>query len=137
MPMKVSPGFISAMNTAWLAWEPECGWTLAKSAAEQRLGPLDGQGLDLVDEFAAAVVAPAGIALGVFVGQHRALGLQHRPRDDVLRGDQLDLVLLAAELAADGFEDSRIGLGQPACSGASPSVRLDAIAVMVATRLQT
>ena len=29
MPMKVSPGFSSARNTAWLACAPECGWTLA------------------------------------------------------------------------------------------------------------
>ena len=29
--MKVSPGCRKAMNTAWLAWEPECGWTLANS----------------------------------------------------------------------------------------------------------
>jgi hypothetical protein len=28
--MKVSPGFKSAMNTAWLACAPECGCTLAK-----------------------------------------------------------------------------------------------------------
>ena len=28
--MNVSPGFSSAMNTAWLACAPECGWTLAK-----------------------------------------------------------------------------------------------------------
>ena len=52
------------------AWAPECGWTLALSAAEQLQQPLDGQAFDDVDEFAAAVVAPAGIALGIFVGQH-------------------------------------------------------------------
>ena len=31
-PMKVSPGFISAMNTAWLAWLPEFGCTLANGS---------------------------------------------------------------------------------------------------------
>ena len=35
--MKVSPGFISAMNTAWLAWEPELGWTLANLQSNRRL----------------------------------------------------------------------------------------------------
>ena len=28
--MNVSPGCIRAMKTAWLAWLPELGWTLAK-----------------------------------------------------------------------------------------------------------
>ena len=43
--------------------------------AEQRLGPLDGDRLDVVDHQVAAVVALAGIALGVLVGEHRT----HRP----------------------------------------------------------
>ena len=29
--MKVSPGVMVTMNTAWFAWLPECGWTLAYS----------------------------------------------------------------------------------------------------------
>jgi hypothetical protein len=66
-----------------LAWLPECGWTLAmpRRAAEQLLGALDGQRLGDVDELAAAVVAAARIALGILVGQHRALRLQHRARE--------------------------------------------------------
>ena len=42
--------------------------------AEQRLGPLAGQVLDLVDDLVAAVVALARVALGVLVGEHRAGG---------------------------------------------------------------
>ena len=38
--------------------------------AEQFLGTLDGQRLDVVDVLAAAVVALARIALGVLVRQH-------------------------------------------------------------------
>ena len=110
--MKVSPGCSSARNTAWLAWLPEFGWTLAKSQPNSLLGALDGQVLGDVDELAAAVVALARIALGVLVGQHRALRLQHGAGDDVLRGDQLDLVALAAELVADGAEDLRVGAFQ-------------------------
>ena len=37
--------------------------------AEQGLGPLNGQGLGLVDVFAATVIALAGVALGVFISQ--------------------------------------------------------------------
>ena len=46
--------------------------------AEQRLDPVDRQLLDDVDVLAAAVVAAARVALGVLVGQHRALRLHHR-----------------------------------------------------------
>ena len=55
----------------------------------------DGQLLGDVDEFAAAVVAPTGIALGVLVGQLRALGFEHARRSVILRGDQLDVIFLA------------------------------------------
>jgi len=45
--------------------------------AEELLGALDGELLDLVDEFAAAVPALGRVALGVLVGEHAALGLHH------------------------------------------------------------
>ena len=74
---------------------------VGEAAVEQLAGAIDGELLGLVDLLAAAVVAPAGIALGIFVGQHRARGLEHGARDDVLRGDQLDLLALAVQLALD------------------------------------
>ena len=80
---------------------------VGEAAAEQALGALDGEVLGDVHELAAAVVAPARIALGVLVGQHRALRLQHGAGDDVLRGDQLDLVLLAAEFLSTPPRRSR------------------------------
>ena len=46
--------------------------------AEQLLGAVDRQLLGDVDVLAAAVVALAGIPLGVLVGEHRALALEHR-----------------------------------------------------------
>ena len=85
---------------------------IGPGAAEQLLGPLDGQGLDLVDEFAAAVIALAGIAFGVFVGQHRTLRFEHGAGNDVFRGDQLDLPLLARELATDHAGDGAVTMGQ-------------------------
>src|SRR3712207_3859554 len=69
--------------------------------AEELLGAPDGQPLNLVDTLAAAVVAPAGVALGVLVGQHRADRGQHRGTGVVLRGDQLDFVDLPPLLALD------------------------------------
>ncbi len=67
--------------------------------AEQLLGALDGQPLGDVDVFAAAVVAAARVSFGVFIGEHRALRLEH-PRTRVVLGrDQFDVVLLTAPLS--------------------------------------
>jgi len=75
---------------------------------EQLTRTLLRQAFDLIDMFAAAVVAAARITLGILVGQHRALGLEHRFRYDVLAGDQFQRVLLAAQLGLDGLEYRRI-----------------------------
>ena len=69
--------------------------------AEQRLGPLAGDVLDLVDDLVAAVVALARVALAVLVGEHRAGGPQHGRRGEVLAGDQLEGGVLALDLAVD------------------------------------
>ena len=85
---------------------------IGEAALEEALGALDRQALGDVDEFAAAVVAPPGITFGVFVGQHRALCLQHGARDDVLAGDQLDLRLLAVQFLGDRGGDFGVGGGK-------------------------
>ena len=110
----VSPGSSSANIAAALAWAPECGCTLANLGAEQRLDPVDGQLLDDVDVLAAAVVAAAGVALGVLVGQHRALRLHHRDRGEVLRGDHLQRRLLAVQLGVDLLGDLGVEVGEGA-----------------------
>ena len=51
---------------------------------EQGLQPVDREVLRDVDELAAAVVALAGIALGVLVGEDRAHRFEHRFADKVL-----------------------------------------------------
>ena len=88
------------------------GLHVGELRAEQFLGAIDRQCLHHVDPFAAAVIAIARIAFGIFVGQHRALRFQHRAADDVFRRDQLDLMALAAEFALDRGGDIRIGLGE-------------------------
>ena len=62
--------------------------------AEKRLGPVNGQPLNLVHIFASAVIPPPGIALGVLVGQATAHGGHHRRGGDVFRGDELNILLL-------------------------------------------
>ena len=85
---------------------------IGEPAGEQLLRPIDRQLLGHIHMHAAAVVAASRIALGVFVGQHRALRLQHGGGDDVLAGDQLDAVLLADQFGAECGGQLGIGLGQ-------------------------
>ena len=77
--------------------------------AEELLGPLNGDVLHHVHALTAAVVALAGIALCVLVGEDGAGGGQDSGADDVLRVDQLDVLLLAVVLGADGL--SHLGIG--------------------------
>jgi hypothetical protein len=67
--------------------------------AEELLGAVAGQVLDDVGELAAAVVALAGIALGVLVGEDGAGGLEHGAADEVLRGDHLQAFVLADDFS--------------------------------------
>ena len=73
--------------------------------AEELLGPLARDVLDDVDVRTAAVVAFSGVALGVLVGEDAARREEHGLRDDVFGGDELDVVLLAFELAVTGRGD--------------------------------
>src|SRR6266540_3540233 len=63
------------------------GWSNAKYAAMFAVAPL------------------VRIALRVLVGEHRALGGQHRRRREVLRRDELDRGVLALDLATDHVGD--------------------------------
>ncbi len=80
--------------------------------AEQLLGAVDRELLGDVHLLAAAVVAAARVALGVLVGEHRARRLEHGLGDEVLRGDHLQRVLLAAQLALEHLGDLGVHLGQ-------------------------
>ena len=80
--------------------------------AEQRLGPVAGDVFHHVDVLATAVVTPSGQPLGVLVGQHAALSLQHRARDEVLRGDHLQGVPLPAEFLAQQLGDIGVDFGE-------------------------
>ena len=88
------------------------GLDVGVAAAEQLLGALDGELFRDIDDLAAAVVAAAGVALRVFVGQDGALRLQHGGGDDVFGGDQLDLSCWRREFAADGERQFRIAVGE-------------------------
>ena len=58
----------------------------------------DGQILDLIDTFAAAVIALARIALCILIGEHRTHRRHNSFADDVLRCDQLNVARLTVVL---------------------------------------
>ena len=80
--------------------------------AEQLLEAVDRQLLDDVDVFAAAVVALAGIAFCILIGQLRALRFHHGRRGVVLGRDQLDVFLLADGFLLDRGRHFRIDIGE-------------------------
>ncbi len=102
---------------------PRVRLDVGKAAAKQRTGTLDRQGLGDVDELAPAVIALAGIALGIFVGHHAALRLHHGARDDVFAGDQFDLMALAAQLLRDRAEQFGVAHGEGVGEKAGIAVR--------------
>ena len=79
------------------------GLNVGESGAVELAGAFAGDVLDDVDLLAAAVVALAGIALGVFVGKHAADRLHNRRRSEVLRCDQLHAAALACQLLRYGI----------------------------------
>ena len=79
--------------------------------AEERLRAVDRELLGDVDPLAAAVVALAGQALRVLVGEPRPLGLHDGAESVVLAGDQLDLVVLSVPLTLHRRPQLRIDIG--------------------------
>jgi hypothetical protein len=81
--------------------------------AEELLGAVDRELLDLVNDLAAAVVALRRVPLRVLIGGNAADGFENaRPRE-VLGRDQLDLSALPLELASEQLGDLRIQLCEP------------------------
>jgi len=103
---------------------------IGEFAVEQAADTLDCQRFGNIDELAAAIIAPARIAFGIFIRHDRALRFEHGVRDDIFRGDQFDFMLLTAELQLDRLGDFRIGIGETSgekrIGGGPASLRLKA-----------
>ncbi len=76
--------------------------------AEEFLGAIDGELLDFVRVFAAAVVALSGIALGVFIREDRTHGFEDRFGDEILRRDKFQTGGLALGFVAEEAGDLRV-----------------------------
>mmetsp|Transcript_7200 Transcript_7200/g.11906 ORF Transcript_7200/g.11906 Transcript_7200/m.11906 type:complete len:353 (+) Transcript_7200:1236-2294(+) len=91
---------------------PRIGLHVGKAAVKKLLGPFNCKRLRHVHILAAAIVPTARIPFGIFVGHDRPLGFEHRLGHDVLGGDQLDFVALAAQLVADRLEQFGVTIGE-------------------------
>ena len=79
--------------------------------AKELPGAVPGEVLYDVGELASAVVALAGIAFGVFVGEDGASGLEDGAADEVLGGDHLQAFVLAEDLIVYLGCNLRVGGG--------------------------
>ena len=77
---------------------------------KQLTGTVDGQLLHFVHKLAAAVIAVAGITLGIFIGKHAAHGGHYGGAYDVFTGDQFDIAALAVQLTAHTGSNLRVRL---------------------------
>src|SRR5580704_5299835 len=77
-------------------------------SAKELLGAVARQVLDHIGKLTAAIVALAGISLGVLVREHRARSFEHGFADKVLGSDQFEAFVLAASLAINSGGDLRI-----------------------------
>ena len=75
---------------------------------KQLAGTVNCNLLNLVHKLAAAVIAVAGVALGIFVGQHAAHGSHNGRGNNVFAGNQLNVCLLAAQLTLHGRTQLRV-----------------------------
>ena len=82
---------------------------------EQLFDAVNRQLLDDIDILAATVIAAAGVAFGVFVGELGACGLQYGGRGVVFAGDQFDVVFLALVLFLNGGPNVGIGVSDGVC----------------------
>ena len=96
--------------------------------AEELLRAVACQVLDDVSEFATTVVSFSRIALGVLIGEDGTGGFEHGFGDEVLAGNHLQALVLAAALVFNGSGDfgihfrewTRLGGGQglvASCNG--------------------
>ena len=76
--------------------------------AEEFFGAFDREILHHVDEFTAAVIAAAGVAFCVLVGEDRAGRFQHGLVSEVFRSDQLQAVRLSPRLVLNRGIDFRV-----------------------------
>src|ERR1039457_7375790 len=81
-------------------------------ATEDLFGAIAGEVLDDVGIFAAAVVATAGVALGILIGEDGTGRLENCFGDKVLAGNHLQALMLAERFVVKSGGYVGVGLGE-------------------------
>ena len=110
--MIVSPGLEQRQHHRAIGLRAGVRLDVGEAAAEQFLGALDRQRLDRVRRRAALVVAAAGIALGIFVGEDRALRLEHGLRLTIF-SDAISSIWVCSRLSSSWIAASTAGSVSP------------------------
>ena len=80
--------------------------------AEEFFDPIDGNLFNLIDKFAAAIVALRRQAFRIFVGQDRALRFHYCWRGEVFAGNEFKMIALTIEFLADESGDRGVMFGE-------------------------
>jgi hypothetical protein len=88
------------------------GLHIGKISAEKLLGPLDGDVFNHIHALTAAVIASAGVSLGVFVGEYGPGSGQNSGADDIFGSNQLNVLLLTLEFCLNSVSYFRIDCGK-------------------------
>ena len=78
---------------------------IGKLRAEKFFGPIAGNVFNHIGKLATTIIATAGIALGVLVGEHATDRFHHGRTGIIFAGNQLQPVLLTRRLILDGLPD--------------------------------
>ena len=84
------------------------GLNVCVLTAEELLGSLDRECLDLIDHIASAVITFSGVSFSIFIGQRTSHRGHNSFAGPVLGSDQLDMVVLSLNLFFNGSRDFRI-----------------------------
>ncbi len=83
---------------------------VGRFCAKKLLDAVDGELFGHVHMFAATVVAAAGVAFGVFIGELGALRSHDGGRSVVFAGNQLDVLFLPGVFGLDDGKNFGVGL---------------------------
>ncbi len=104
-PSTTSPGLSNGEIDGRIRLGPGVRLDIDVLGAEKLFGAVAGEVFGDIDELAAAIVAAAGVAFGVFIGQHAAHALHDGGAGVVFAGDHFQALALALDFAGDGRPD--------------------------------
>ena len=98
------------------------GLDIGMFSTKQLFGTINGQLFGNIDKFTTTIVALAGVAFSIFIGQYRPLDLQHGFTDKVFRCNKLKAVFLPGDFLLNNLRNLRVNSCQTVCCHACSPV---------------